>query len=112
MVVNYEDLIAAGLVYRQPAKQICGAKTRKGTPCQCKPLRNGRCKFHGGMSTGPRTREGRANISTAQKRRWAKLHKELDYLKNARAREGERKTPRTLDGRQAIVVNTAPADGC
>lgn len=36
----------------------CEAKTRKGTPCQCKALANGRCKYHGGKSTGPRTEEG------------------------------------------------------
>ena len=33
-------------------KQICGAKTRSGTPCQNKPLKNGRCRLHGGLSTG------------------------------------------------------------
>jgi len=32
----------------------CGAKTRKGTPCQAQALANGRCKHHGGLSTGPR----------------------------------------------------------
>ena len=40
----------------------CGAKTRKGTPCQAPPVwdkehdrpRNGRCKLHGGLSTGPK----------------------------------------------------------
>ena len=37
----------------------CEAKTRKGTPCQCKALVNGRCKFHGGKSTGPKTAEGK-----------------------------------------------------
>jgi len=42
-------------------KPICGAKTRRGTGCQCKKLLRGhRCKFHGGMSTGPRTPEGKA----------------------------------------------------
>ena len=40
-------------------KQLCGARNRRGTPCQCKALENGRCKFHGGMSTGPKTLEGR-----------------------------------------------------
>lgn len=38
----------------------CGAKTRKGTPCKALALPNGRCRFHGGMSTGPRTPEGKA----------------------------------------------------
>ena len=38
----------------------CGAKTRKGTACKCKKLPGkNRCKFHGGMSTGPRTEEGK-----------------------------------------------------
>ncbi len=37
----------------------CGAKTRRATPCQRKALRNGKCRNHGGMSTGPRTLEGR-----------------------------------------------------
>jgi len=37
---------------------VCGAKTRKGTPCKCLALKNGKCKYHGGMSTGPRTPEG------------------------------------------------------
>ena len=33
----------------------CGAKTRKGTPCQCPAMKNGRCRLHGGLSTGPKT---------------------------------------------------------
>jgi hypothetical protein len=36
----------------------CGAKTRKGPPCQGPAMRNGRCRMHGGGSTGPRTPEG------------------------------------------------------
>jgi len=36
----------------------CGAKTRKGTPCKAPAMKNGRCRFHGGKSTGPRTPEG------------------------------------------------------
>ena len=38
---------------------ICGAKTRgTGAPCQRYPKENGRCRLHGGLSTGPRTMEG------------------------------------------------------
>lgn len=33
-------------------KEICGAKNRKGELCQQKPMKNGRCRFHGGKSTG------------------------------------------------------------
>jgi len=40
-------------------KKLCGAKTRKQTSCRCKALKNGRCRLHGGLSTGPRTVEGK-----------------------------------------------------
>lgn len=36
----------------------CGAKTRAGTPCKQKAIyANGRCKWHGGCSTGAKTEE-------------------------------------------------------
>lgn len=42
----------------------CGAKTRAGTPCKRKDLMDsGRCKLHGGMSTGPTTAEGKARAA-------------------------------------------------
>jgi hypothetical protein len=49
----------------------CGARTRKGTPCQCKPVKpGGRCRLHGGLSTGAKTPEGKAkaalNLKKAQ----------------------------------------------
>jgi len=45
---------------RQP-RPICGAKNRRGTPCECKKLfRGGRCLYHGGKSTGPKTAAGKA----------------------------------------------------
>lgn len=38
----------------------CGAKTRAGTPCRQKTIYlNGRCKFHGGLATGPTTDAGK-----------------------------------------------------
>ena len=49
----------------------CGAKTRKGTPCQCRvPFGKKRCRLHGGASTGPRPEVGRGRIAEAQRRRW------------------------------------------
>lgn len=58
----------------------CGARarTRGGRPCEAPPVldpwtrrpRNGRCKLHGGRSTGPRTAEGRRRIAEAQRKRW------------------------------------------
>ena len=37
---------------------ICGAINRQSRPCGNRPLANGRCKYHGGLSTGPRSAEG------------------------------------------------------
>jgi hypothetical protein len=50
----------------------CRARTRMGHPCRRKGLgKGGRCPNHGGLSTGPRTPEGRSRISAALKARWA-----------------------------------------
>lgn len=66
--------------YRKPtpnevnmkAKKQCGAHARStALPCKAKALPNGRCKLHGGMSTGPKTREGKQAIGTATKARMA-----------------------------------------
>jgi hypothetical protein len=43
----------------------CGAKTRPGTPCRRPVMQNGRCRLHGGLSTGPKTPEGRHRIRLA-----------------------------------------------
>jgi len=43
----------------------CGAKTRRGTTCQCPAMANGRCRLHGGLSTGPRTAAGIKRIQAA-----------------------------------------------
>lgn len=41
----------------------CGARTRRGTSCQCPAMRHRRrCRIHGGLSTGARTPEGLARI--------------------------------------------------
>ena len=47
--------------------QRCCAKTRMGTPCQ-RPARLpvGRCRLHGGASTGPRTEAGLARLTAAR----------------------------------------------
>jgi hypothetical protein len=50
----------------------CGAYARStGNPCQAKAMPNGRCKNHGGMSTGPQTLEGRQAIARATRQRMA-----------------------------------------
>ena len=57
---------------RQKNKITCGAHARStGHPCKAKALANGRCKNHGGMSTGPKTPEGRQAIAQATRQRMA-----------------------------------------
>ena len=43
----------------------CGARTRRGTSCLGPAMKNGRCKCHGGKSTGARTPEGLERIRRA-----------------------------------------------
>jgi len=47
--------------------QRCGAKTRRGTSCQA-PAKQpvGRCRVHGGASTGPRTKDGLKRLTEAR----------------------------------------------
>lgn len=68
--------------YRGPAPAIapipydlralaCGARTRAGSPCKRTDIfLNGRCKFHGGLSTGPRSSDGRQAAKANLARRW------------------------------------------
>ncbi|MGV8856746.1 MAG: HGGxSTG domain-containing protein [Devosia sp.] len=48
----------------------CGARTRAGTSCKLKAIyASGRCKLHGGCSTGPKTEAGKDRIREGQRRR-------------------------------------------
>ena len=64
----------------------CRAKNRRGMPCQCPAMPNGRCRLHGGLSTGPKTEAGIERIRQA-------VTKHGRYSKRARA---ERKHYRKL----------------
>ena len=47
----------------------CAARTRAGTPCKRRDLySSGRCKLHGGLSTGPRTAKGKRRSARNGKR--------------------------------------------
>lgn len=52
--------------------KVCGAYARStGKPCQCKLLyRGGRCRLHGGLSTGPKTAEGKAKALQVMRDGW------------------------------------------
>jgi hypothetical protein len=75
----------------------CGARSKRtGKPCRAAAMPNGRCKLHGGKSTGPRTPEGlersrRANWKHGHFSREAKAERSrvraailaLRYLRNS-----------------------------
>jgi hypothetical protein len=44
----------------------CGARTRQATACRQPAMPNGRCRLHGGRSTGPRTADGLERIRAAR----------------------------------------------
>ena len=68
--------------------QRCEARTRKGTACQ-RPARLpvGRCRLHGGSSTGPRTAEGLARL-IASKIKHGRFTKEKRAEATLRAEQG------------------------
>ena len=68
--------------------QRCEARTRRGTLCQ-RPgtKRNGRCKLHGGRSTGPTTEAGLARL-IASKIKHGKFTKEKRAEATLRAEQG------------------------
>ena len=47
----------------------CGAKCRSGKSCQNPSMKNGRCRMHGGKSTGaPVTHGQRTKVATSQRK--------------------------------------------
>lgn len=48
-------------------KKMCGAKSkqRNHQPCRQPAMKNGRCRLHGGLSTGPKTKEGKLKAAQA-----------------------------------------------
>ena len=45
----------------------CGARTRAKGCCRQPAMANGRCRMHGGLSTGPRTAAGRTRCAAARR---------------------------------------------
>ena len=57
----------------KPQMVVCGARNRQGKPCRRSDLHpNGRCKFHGGLSTGPKTLAGKQRALANLANRWTK----------------------------------------
>ena len=56
----------------------CGAKCRSGVPCKNPAMKNGRCRMHGGKSTGaPITHGQRSKAIIEQKQADQKLLEDL-----------------------------------
>src|SRR5947207_14857788 len=50
----------------------CGARSKRtGNPCRAAAMPNGRCRVHGGKSTGPRTPEG---LERSRRANWKHGH--------------------------------------
>ena len=57
---------------RANAAPRCGARSKRtGLPCRAAAMPNGRCKVHGGKSTGPRTPEG---LERSRRANWKHGH--------------------------------------
>ena len=80
----------------------CGVPRKSdGLPCQQGAMPNGRCRMHGGMSTGPRTAEG---LERSRKARWQHGH----Y--SARAKAERQEARRELQTLRALLA-AAMRDG-
>lgn len=94
-----------------PGKR-CLAKTRRGTLCQRPAYKhNGRCRLHGGASTGARTPEGLQRISEANIKHGRQTKDKLEAQRHAaeigRRVMGELKR---LE-RQLVDAGLMPEDG-
>jgi hypothetical protein len=91
----------------------CGARTRARQPCRSPAMANGRCRMHGGKSTGPRMREGLDRLRAANTRHGA-------YATSAARRARDPADPfylhsvaTAVDGTRrllALIRQAAPAD--
>ena len=96
----------------------CGARTRAGTACRAPAMRNGRCRMHGGASTGARTAEGRQRCAEANWRHGARSRAVAEQRREMRAAlyrlqavrawcelELERRKPQRRDRRASNIAD-------
>ena len=78
---SWSRLIEAGRATRFSydwSGRRCGAKTKGGSPCKRPAIADkGRCRLHGGRSTGPRSAEGRARIAAANLKHGQRINAKL-----------------------------------
>ena len=75
----------------------CGARARSGAPCRAPVMANGRCRMHGGTSTGPRTPEGMARMTAARTTHGM-------YGMSSAPRRAQQRYVRTLTARSRLLA--------
>ena len=83
----------------------CGARTRRGTRCLCRPLKpGGRCRLHGGASSGPVTERGRRqsaeNLKAARAALAGSAHTATRHERSLRSAETKRRRERARRQRE------------
>ena len=78
----------------------CGAKNRRGTPCQCPAMPNGRCRLHGGLSTGAKTTAGIEAIRCARTKH--------GYYSKTRVEERNREIPGIATEESSTRIGSEP----
>jgi hypothetical protein len=75
--------------------KICknGVRVSRGLFCKAWAMENGRCRVHGGLSTGPRSPDGKARVVAAMvegRRKWVALRRAAGKKFPAGRKRGER----------------------
>lgn len=95
------------LLDRANAGPRCGATCKRtGQPCRGAAMPNGRCRMHGGTSTGARTPEGKARCRVAPRK-----HGGRDAAARARAAQRGAARALALDVLQLIVALCQEKEG-
>ena len=70
----------------------CGAKTKRNehAPCRQPAMKNGRCRMHGGKSTGPKTPEGKMRSALANTKHGRYTKSSMEENKHMRTMMGWR----------------------
>ena len=71
----------------------CGARTRCGGECRQPAMANGRCRMHGGLSTGPRTPAG---LARSRRARWKHGARSAEVRALRRAARSQLRRVRTV----------------
>ncbi len=88
----------------------CGARTRAGGSCQQPAMPNGRCRLHGGMSTGARTEAGRERLRSIHTRHGGYGRDTLAWFRRMDSFIAETKQVMAESRRTRAVAAAVPPD--